>query len=70
MRQWLRDLRKKNGSTQAQIAEKCGVTRASYASIELNIRNPSPKLAQKIGNVLEFPWTDFFETVGCDMLQK
>lgn len=47
--------------TQEQVAHKSGVVRTSYAMYEQGERNPSVEAAIRIGNVLNFTWTLFFE---------
>ncbi len=60
MRDWLREKRLTLNLTQEQVAKKLNVSRAHYTQIELGQRNPSPKLAQSIGQLLDVPWTRFF----------
>lgn len=47
--------------TQLKIANASGIDITTYNKIELGDRNPSPKTAQSIANVLGFNWTKFFE---------
>ena len=44
----LRDLRSKNGITQAELAEKIFVSESYIALIELNKRNPSTEILGKL----------------------
>ncbi len=60
MRVWLREIRMQKGFSQEKIAEQLEVTRPYYTQIEMGYRRPSPKLAQKLGSILEFDWTKFF----------
>lgn len=61
MTQWLLDYRKKSGLTQQEVAEKAGIARTSYASIEQGRRRPSVKKAMRIASVLNFDWAIFFD---------
>ena len=45
MRKWLKDLRKNKGWTQANVAEKLGVTTAQYAYIEAGERQADLNLS-------------------------
>ncbi|MCX7841509.1 MAG: helix-turn-helix domain-containing protein [Clostridia bacterium] len=45
--------------TQEQLAEAVGVDRSTITKIE-NGGRPSVKTAQKIAEVLEFDWTEFY----------
>ncbi len=47
--------------TQQQIADLIGVSRVAYTRYESGERKPSPEVAKKIGQILGFPWTRFFE---------
>ncbi len=60
-RDFLLEARKERGLSQAEVACKAGINAASYCNIETGKRNPSVKLAQKLGRVLSFAWTEFFE---------
>ncbi|MFF2287264.1 helix-turn-helix transcriptional regulator [Peribacillus butanolivorans] len=60
-RKWLSQKRASVNLTQEQVAEKSGMARTTYASIEKGERNPSVSNAKKISDVLEFEWTLFFE---------
>lgn len=44
-----------------QVAKQIGVSQQMYNYIENGKRNPSPKLAKKIADVLNFSWTKFYE---------
>lgn len=52
--------RKGCGLTQQEMATELGISRSHYANIESGKRNPSPKLAQKIGAILNLDWKIFF----------
>lgn len=57
----LREIRKKANLTQAALSELCGCGRTTICMIENGNLKPSVKLAKKIGNVLGFDWTLFYE---------
>lgn len=61
MRDWLRDKRKSKRLTQADVAERVGIARTTYASYEQGERDPSIRVAAKIGDLLQFKWVLFFE---------
>ncbi|PIC59068.1 transcriptional regulator [Sporosarcina sp. P12(2017)] len=61
MRVWLKDKRLKAKLTQEQVAVKAGVARTTYAMYEQGERDPSVGVAVRIGDVLKFKWTLFFE---------
>ena len=61
MRNWLIAIRKKRGLTQVEVAEKVGISQPSLCVIERGITSPRPDTAKKIAEVLDFPWTKFFE---------
>lgn len=58
---WLREKRKETGLTQDEVAEKVGINRATLSKLETGETNPSVKLAQKLGALLGFDWTRFYE---------
>lgn len=61
MREWLRDIRKARGLTEAAVAAAAGITQVAYHWIESGERTPRPETAMKIGAFLCFPWTRFYE---------
>ncbi|HZJ68503.1 MAG TPA: helix-turn-helix transcriptional regulator [Candidatus Eisenbacteria bacterium] len=61
MREWLKTLRISKGLNQQDVAKLCDISNQYYSMIENGDRNPSPKTAQAIANVLGFNWTRFFE---------
>ncbi|NLJ94874.1 MAG: helix-turn-helix transcriptional regulator [Clostridiaceae bacterium] len=63
MRDWLREKRNFLKLTQEEVAKQLDISRAHYTQIELGQRNPSPKLAKSISNLLDVPWTKFFEDI-------
>ena len=54
-------LRKEKKQTQAELAQTLAISQRMVAAIEAGERRPSVRLAQRIGQELGFPWTDFFE---------
>ena len=53
--------RKEKKLTQSELGEMCGVAQRTIAAYENGERRPSPEVAKRIGEVLGFPWTDFYE---------
>lgn len=60
MRKWLIEKREQQKLTQEKVAKKSGIQRSYYSMIENGKRSPSPYVAMKIGAVLSFDWTIFF----------
>ena len=56
----LKELRKRSGLTQGELAEMVGVGRSTISLIELGINKPSVKLAKKLSLILDVEWTVFF----------
>lgn len=61
MYDWFVALRKQQGFTQEKIAGKINTTRQLISAIE-NGSRPSVETAKKLGNILEFDWTRFFDS--------
>lgn len=57
----LKEKREQKGYTQQRLADEVGVTQTAISLIESGDRNPSILLAKKIGHVLGFNWTEFYE---------
>ena len=57
----LKDIRKSNNLTQLQLSEACGCKRSTIGKIENGSINPSVRLAKRIGKVLNFDWTLFYQ---------
>lgn len=53
--------RKERKITQAELGQLVGVSQRAIAAYELGERMPSVRTAKKLGEVLEFPWTDIYE---------
>lgn len=60
-RTFLIAIRKARDMSQKEVADEAGMNQASYCNIESGKRNPSVKVAQKLGKVLGFDWTEFFQ---------
>jgi putative transcriptional regulator len=61
VRDWLILKRKTKKLTQLQVAVQAGISRAYYAQIELNQRNPSVRVARSIACLLDFTWPRFYD---------
>ena len=59
--EWLKSRRKELGFTQNQIAKLSGIKQGYYTQIENGVRNPSVRLAKKLGEILGVEWTKFFD---------
>lgn len=57
----LKDKRTEKKMSQEELANQCGVFRTHISNIEKGITKPSVNLAKKIGQILEFDWTEFYE---------
>lgn len=69
-RRWLNDRRVEKGLTQEKVAQCVGIARAYYTEIENGVKTPSPSVAQKLAQVLDFDWTIFFATNCSERLQN
>lgn len=61
MRAWLRDIRKGQRKTQADVAKEAGISVQLYSRTESTGMGPSVSTAKKIASALGFDWTRFFE---------
>lgn len=59
MRKWLVSIR--GGRTQAAVAYDTGISQSMYSAIERGNRTPCIKTAKKLGELLGFDWTMFYE---------
>ena len=57
----LKEKRKEKGLSQEELAKECGVFRTHISNIEKGVTKPSVNLAKRIGQILEFDWTKFYE---------
>lgn len=60
-RYWLINKRLERNLDQQDVAELIGTTQQFYNYVENGKRRPSPEIAIKIGKVLDFEWTKFYE---------
>ena len=60
-RNWLIRKRQDHGLLQRDVAEKADISIKHYSALETGERRPSPQVAQRIAEVLDFPWTKFYE---------
>ena len=70
MRTWLREIRLEKGLTLYELGELVGVSWQSISYYENGSRRPSPEIAIKIGKILGFPWTRFYEDDNRKEAQK
>lgn len=61
IRSWLIEIREASGMTQGQVADASEIAQPSYCDIERGKINPKPETAKRIGSVLKFPWTRFYD---------
>lgn len=59
--EWLKEIRRRKGLTQEEIAEQALIRQPSYCNIEKGRRKPTTNTAKRIATILEFDWTLFFE---------
>jgi putative transcriptional regulator len=60
MRNLIKELRKKNGLRQEDLADQTGVTRQTINAIENNKYNPTLELAMKLAKILKTPVEEIF----------
>lgn len=63
MYEWLKSARYRRGYTQEDVASRIGISRCYYTQLENQFqgRKPSPRVAKRIGQVLNVDWTMFFD---------
>ena len=61
MREWLREIRTAKRMSEQQVADNAGIAQPFYHNIEVGQKNPSTNTAKRIGAVLDFDWTRFFD---------
>ncbi len=63
MREWLKEIRKKKGLSQYQVARQAKLSQSYYAGIETGDRGHKLPVhtAKKIAKALDFNWTKFYE---------
>lgn len=61
----LKELRKRNGLTQKELATDCNISLKMISSIEQNVRRPSPELAKRFAEIFNLTineiWEMFYE---------
>lgn len=62
-RDYLIERRKELGYLQDDVAREVGIGRAAYCRIELGEREPSVKVAKRIGKMLDIDWTLLFKEI-------
>ena len=58
----LKEFRIRKDLTMRQVSEAAGISEGYYCMIENGERRPSVDVAQKLGVLLGFDWTLFYET--------
>lgn len=58
---FLQAVRKEKNMTQSEVSKRAGISQPAYCNIENEERKPSVEMAKRIGAVLGFDWTRFFE---------
>lgn len=61
MRDWLRKKRAEQRLSEMEVARRAGIAQPFYHNIEMEYKNPSVNTAKKIGEILGFDWTRFYE---------
>ncbi|WP_163094320.1 helix-turn-helix transcriptional regulator [Bacillus velezensis] len=69
-RTWLTNYRNKAELTQEVVALRAEIKRPYYTQIESGTRQPSVNVAKRIGDILDFDWTLFFNTECSESEQK
>ena len=59
----IRELRSRTGLSQEKFAQKIGMDRTYFASVELGKRNISIVNIEKIANGLDVPLSEFFKDI-------
>lgn len=63
MRDWLICARKEKGLSQKACCEAIGVSQPTYWEYEHGDCTPTPIVAKKLGAILGFDWTRFYDDV-------
>lgn len=50
----LRNIRKKKSLSQRAVAKLAGISQNHFSNIEIGVRRPSPDVAKRIADVLDF----------------
>lgn len=56
----IRKLREEKNLSQEQLAEMVGVSRQAISNIECGIAKPTVENAKKLGEILNFDWTECY----------
>lgn len=64
MREWLIFARRRKNLSQGEVANLADISRAFYAQLESGARSPSPLVAKRVAQVLDFKWTIFYEDIA------
>ncbi len=60
---WLIELRKSKSLKAVEIARELDISRARYCNIEKGRERPTIAQAKRIGKLLGFDWTKFYEDI-------
>ena len=63
MREWLKEIRKKQRYSQREIAEMAGISQSYFCFIEKGSKAVKVETAMKIAKALDFPWVRFYEDI-------
>lgn len=66
----LKDQRKKKNITQIELASLVHVTQQAIEKYENGKRRPSPEVAMRIAEVLDFNWTLFYKKESGDAFES
>lgn len=66
----LKELRVTRGFTMLQVATQSGISEAMYCQIENGKRRPSPEVAKRLGEILGFCWTRFYDDTPINCAKK
>ncbi len=58
---WLITYRLNHGLTKSKVAKMLNISQPAYIAYELGTRTPKPAKAKKLGEILDFDWTKFYE---------
>jgi DNA-binding XRE family transcriptional regulator len=64
----IKEKRIEKGMKQTDVANYVGVSRKTISSYEAGRRTPKPSTAMKLGELLEFDWTNIYKD-GNEQLQ-
>lgn len=59
--EYVKELRKEKGLTQAKLAELLEITQGYVNKIESNSKNPSPTIIKKLSELLDVDYTEMME---------